>query len=195
MKRTTRLQAAIVERHHVLLVQHREHRSGRAYWLLPGGAAEDQESDEAALRREIEEETSLGVAVARLLFDDPVDNDAVYSTSGRICAGRSRAMPLPALNRSWTSLTCMPSLRCTGSTCGVRRPGMPLSSKTGGCIRRYNVCDLLFTMAGDRCLRTQPRWSSALNGRGLASHGRLRDSVRRLRPCGAEQAGSAGGRR
>jgi hypothetical protein len=37
MPRIVRCQGAIVHAHQLLLIQHREHASGNAYWLLPGG--------------------------------------------------------------------------------------------------------------------------------------------------------------
>jgi 8-oxo-dGTP pyrophosphatase MutT (NUDIX family) len=78
MRREVRVQGAIVREGRVLLVMHREHGSGREYWLLPGGGAEADESDEVCLAREVEEETHLRVAVERLLFDDPTEGDRVY---------------------------------------------------------------------------------------------------------------------
>ena len=78
MQRTTRVQGAAVRDHRILLIKHREHATGREYWLLPGGGAEAGESDEACDTREIEEETHLRVTVERLLFDDPAERDPVY---------------------------------------------------------------------------------------------------------------------
>jgi hypothetical protein len=37
MPRTIRYQAAIIRGEDILLIKHREHGNGRAYWLLPGG--------------------------------------------------------------------------------------------------------------------------------------------------------------
>ncbi len=78
MRRVTRVQGAVVRDERVLLVKHREHGSGREYWLLPGGAAEGEECEEACLAREVEEETHQRVAIERLLFDDPAAGDPVY---------------------------------------------------------------------------------------------------------------------
>jgi ADP-ribose pyrophosphatase YjhB (NUDIX family) len=66
-----RCQGAIVKDNQVLLIQHREHASGRSYWLLPGGGQEDGESAEEGVVREMREETGLEVKVERLLFVDP----------------------------------------------------------------------------------------------------------------------------
>ena len=42
----------------------------RAYWLLPGGVVEDNESPQQACRREVQEELQLQVAIDRLLCVD-----------------------------------------------------------------------------------------------------------------------------
>ncbi len=78
MNRTTRVQGAIVHGTRLLLIQHREHDTGRSYWLLPGGSPMEGESDEVALRREIREETHLVVDIERLLYDDQSATDPVY---------------------------------------------------------------------------------------------------------------------
>src|SRR6185369_10431159 len=69
MARIVRYQGAIVQDHQLLLIQHREHASGRGYWVIPGGGQEGAESEEACVRREMLEETGLEVAVERLLFE------------------------------------------------------------------------------------------------------------------------------
>jgi 8-oxo-dGTP diphosphatase len=63
-----RYQAAILRGHHILLVQHRNHADGRAYWLLPGGGRETGETEEECVRREMREETGLEVRVECLLL-------------------------------------------------------------------------------------------------------------------------------
>ena len=71
MRRTVRCQGAIVQDHQLLLIQHREHASGRGYWVLPGGGQEDGEGEEDCVVREMREETGLEVQVERLLLDTP----------------------------------------------------------------------------------------------------------------------------
>ena len=71
MQRKNRYQAAILHEGKLLLIQHREHESGRAYWLIPGGGREEGESEEETVRREAREETNLDVRVEGLLLDDP----------------------------------------------------------------------------------------------------------------------------
>jgi ADP-ribose pyrophosphatase YjhB (NUDIX family) len=70
MNRTVRYQGAIVRDGRILLVCHRENRTERKYWLLPGGGREEGESEEECVRREMLEETSLDVVVDRRLPDE-----------------------------------------------------------------------------------------------------------------------------
>lgn len=71
MRSKTRYQGAIVRDGAVLLIQHREHATGRGYWLLPGGGMEAGETPEQTVAREMVEETGLHVAVERLVLDRP----------------------------------------------------------------------------------------------------------------------------
>lgn len=68
MARITRYQGAIIKDHHLLLLRHREHMTGRSYWLFPGGGIEEGETEEQCVAREMFEETGLVVKVERLLF-------------------------------------------------------------------------------------------------------------------------------
>ena len=69
----TRYQGAIVRDHRILLVKHREDVSGRTYWIFPGGGLEPGEGEEACVRREMREETSMEVRVVRVLLDEVAD--------------------------------------------------------------------------------------------------------------------------
>jgi 8-oxo-dGTP pyrophosphatase MutT (NUDIX family) len=80
MHRTIRVQAAIVRHHELLLIQHREHRTDRAYWLLPGGGMEADETEVGCLAREVQEETGVAVAVGPLLCREPTPPGDVYHT-------------------------------------------------------------------------------------------------------------------
>lgn len=66
----TRCQGAIVRDHQILLIMHREHDTGRTYWVIPGGGLEPGEMPEACVRREMREETGLEVRVERFLFEE-----------------------------------------------------------------------------------------------------------------------------
>ena len=78
MKRLIRYQGAILRDDHILLIMHREHATGRAYWVIPGGGREPDETEEACVQRELREETYLEVIVGRLLLDEPSQPDDVY---------------------------------------------------------------------------------------------------------------------
>jgi 8-oxo-dGTP diphosphatase len=69
--RAFRVQGAIVRDARLLVIAHREHATGRDYWLLPGGGVEAGETPEQAVVRELREETHLEVEVERLLLDEP----------------------------------------------------------------------------------------------------------------------------
>ena len=70
MNRSIRYQGAIICDDHILLIRHREHATGRSYWLLPGGGRESHETEEVCIQREMLEETQLEVTVERLLLED-----------------------------------------------------------------------------------------------------------------------------
>lgn len=76
--RHTRYQGLIVENDKVLLIKHREHATGRAYWVIPGGGIEAGETEEQCIIREVREETNLEVEVEGLLFDEPAHPDGPY---------------------------------------------------------------------------------------------------------------------
>lgn len=78
MSRLIRYQGAIVQDDHLLLIMHREHATGRTYWVIPGGGRELGETEEACVQREMLEETSLVIVVERLLLDEPSSPNGVY---------------------------------------------------------------------------------------------------------------------
>ena len=78
MIRDIRYQAAIIHNRQILLIQHREHDSGRSYWLLPGGGRQADETPEQCLIREVSEESQLTITVEGLLLDDPAPAADVY---------------------------------------------------------------------------------------------------------------------
>jgi len=78
MPRIYRYQGAILRNHHILLIRHQEHISGRDYWLIPGGGMEPGETEVACVIREMKEETNLNVRVERLLLQEQWEEDGTY---------------------------------------------------------------------------------------------------------------------
>ena len=74
----TRYQGAVVRDGAALLICHREHATGKAYWLLPGGGMEAGETPEATVARELLEETGLTVRVERRLLDVAAEPGGYY---------------------------------------------------------------------------------------------------------------------
>ena len=69
-----RVAAAIVKDDALLLVRHE--KDGQTYWLLPGGGVDYGEALDAALVREVLEETGLTIRVERVLFlSDSIPED------------------------------------------------------------------------------------------------------------------------
>lgn len=69
----------VIKNSQVLLI-HRLNE-GSEYWVFPGGGVEQNETVEAAVVRELKEETSLDVSVDRLLYHvryDTHDDEAFY---------------------------------------------------------------------------------------------------------------------
>jgi len=62
-----RVCAALIEKQQVLMVE--LHTSSRAFWTLPGGGVERNETKEEAIVREVLEETHLHVTVERQLYE------------------------------------------------------------------------------------------------------------------------------
>lgn len=70
MPRHTRYQGAIIRDHHILLIRHQGHSSGRNYWVLPGGGTDGDETEEECVIREMKEETNLDVEIEQLILDE-----------------------------------------------------------------------------------------------------------------------------
>lgn len=82
-----------MEEGRILLVRHRLLDTGRSYWVLPGGGAEDGEDGETCIVREVREETYLDVEVIGVLSDEAVVDrtyDRARTYLCRIVAGEAR---------------------------------------------------------------------------------------------------------
>jgi 8-oxo-dGTP pyrophosphatase MutT (NUDIX family) len=76
--RHTRYQVFIVENHSVLLIKHREHASGRVYWVIPGGGLDPREIEVECVIREAREATNLRVEVVRPLMEETAQPGSGY---------------------------------------------------------------------------------------------------------------------
>ncbi|MEK6645921.1 MAG: NUDIX hydrolase [Candidatus Firestonebacteria bacterium] len=61
-----RVAAILMDENRILLVRHM--KSGKDYWLLPGGGVHYTENLETALKRELKEETNLDIQMRKLMF-------------------------------------------------------------------------------------------------------------------------------
>jgi len=74
MKKPIRAVAIVIKDNNVLLIWRRSH--GKEYYVFPGGGVEENESVEAAVLREVREETSLEINVDKLLYHHHYINDS-----------------------------------------------------------------------------------------------------------------------
>jgi len=75
--RTNKRVSALVVRENKLLLIHR-FKNGDEYWVIPGGGAEEGESLEDALKREVLEETGLKLVDHKLLGSDEGEEHIHY---------------------------------------------------------------------------------------------------------------------
>jgi 8-oxo-dGTP diphosphatase len=95
-----RYQGAIIRRDRLLLIKHSEHKSGRSYWVIPGGGREAGETEEECVQREMMEETGLAVMVERPLLDEIVNLDRHKTYLCRADAGDPQPGYEPELEAS-----------------------------------------------------------------------------------------------
>jgi len=74
-----RYQGALVRQGTLLLIEYQE-RTGRTFWLFPGGGRESETAEEC-VAREMREETGLRVAVGRRMLDGT--SSAVFGANVR----------------------------------------------------------------------------------------------------------------
>lgn len=68
-----RVEALVINDNKILVIHRINH--GQEYYVLPGGGWEENETEEAGVKREVFEETSLDVEVERPVFSLLVEND------------------------------------------------------------------------------------------------------------------------
>ena len=68
-----RLEALVIDDDRILTIHRVNH--GEEYYVLPGGGWEENETEEAGVKREVFEETSLDVKVERLVFSLLIKDD------------------------------------------------------------------------------------------------------------------------
>jgi 8-oxo-dGTP diphosphatase len=100
---------ALDDRGRLLLVR-RGNPPGEGLWSIPGGRVEAGESDEAAVARELAEETGLAVAVLRPLgtVDRPAPGGGTYRIRDYLVVARTQPAPDPvpgddAADARWVS--------------------------------------------------------------------------------------------
>ena len=72
MTRTGIRASGILIKDDKILLIHRR-KEGREYWVFPGGGIEEGEAGEEAIKREVKEETGLGVVKVKLAFNQLTD--------------------------------------------------------------------------------------------------------------------------
>lgn len=103
--RDVRLQAAILQGRHLLLVRC-VLPDGQAFWILPGGGRELGESDEEAVAREVREEVLVEVEVGPVLYDVPADPpDGTYTRWRTFRCSITRGEPAPGGGDEGAELT------------------------------------------------------------------------------------------
>ncbi len=106
--RTIRYQGAIIRDDHLLLIKHREHESGREYWILPGGGRESDESEEDCVKRELQEETGLmsqsNIFYSMMLMFRWVPINISKPTFVKLLVDKHN----PVMNLKWMLPICMP---------------------------------------------------------------------------------------
>lgn len=94
MSRDIRYQGVVIRDDHILLLKHREHATGRSYWVIPGGGRDENETEEACVQREMLEETHLAVTIERLLLDEAAPTGVYQRIKTYLCrTGIGDALP------------------------------------------------------------------------------------------------------
>jgi 8-oxo-dGTP pyrophosphatase MutT (NUDIX family) len=138
LKRYTRYQGAIIQNNHILLINHCEHKTGRSYWIFPGGGIESGETEGECVQREMKEETNLDVRILSLLFDEPYYyHGRAYQRIKTYFCEPIKGEAGPGIEPEAASHKAL--LKRSGSTCAVMPIGTPCWSMTPLYIFPYNA--------------------------------------------------------
>jgi len=98
MRSTVRYQAAIIQNDHLLLLKVWDHTySGNTFWVIPGGARHDNETEEDCVRREVLEETHVHIEIDRLILDETELPDGLYQRAKTYACRILSGEPQPGL--------------------------------------------------------------------------------------------------
>lgn len=115
--------AVVVDDQRLLMVQ-RDREPGKGLWSVPGGRLESGEYLDAAVSREVKEETGLDVSVGQLLGILEVVGDPHYVILDFVATVNGEAAPVAGgdvADVRWVPLDEVAALDCTPRFCETLR--------------------------------------------------------------------------
>jgi hypothetical protein len=125
MRRSIRYQAAVVLDDHLLLLKVLDGRSGKLFWVFPGGGQEPGETEEECIEREMREETISVLRWYVFCSKCPTFLKVITIGFGHICASCGKAPRAQVSNRKLTKMRTpsfgkLAGLISGGPTYGIR---------------------------------------------------------------------------